>query len=154
MMKLHSFHLFPEADLVAITEEKIDIDLILQQTQNSATGGVVVFLGRVRDHSEDKKVVKMEYFAYEKMAISELAKIERSTRSLWQVEEISIIHPLGMQHTRDISVAIAVACAHRVEAFEACRFIIDSIKKTVPIWKKEYGVNGSEWVDGAVPVLE
>lgn len=154
MMKLHSFHLFPEADLVAITEEKIDIDLILQQTQNSATGGVVVFLGRVRDHSEDKKVVKMEYFAYEKMAISELAKIERSTRSLWQVEEISIIHRLGMQHIGDISVAIAVSCAHRVEAFEACRFIIDSIKKTVPIWKKEYGVNGSEWVDGAVPVLE
>ncbi|KAA3661398.1 MAG: molybdenum cofactor biosynthesis protein MoaE [Calditrichaeota bacterium] len=125
---------------------------LLQQTENPATGGVAVFVGRVRDHSAGKTVEKMEYFAYEKMAITELEKIEKAARRKWPVHELVVVHRLGMQNVGEISVAIAVSCSHRAEAFEACRFIIDTLKKKVPIWKKEYGPDGTMWVDGEIPV--
>ena len=137
--------------MVRITREKIDLDAIFSATENPATGGVVVFIGRVRNHAEGRAVEKMEYFGYEKMALSELNKIAAQAREKWPVRELAVVHRLGMQYIGDASVVIAVSCDHRAEAFAACRFIIDTLKKTVPIWKKEYGADGEEWVDGAVP---
>ncbi|KAA3615404.1 MAG: molybdenum cofactor biosynthesis protein MoaE [Calditrichaeota bacterium] len=140
--------------MVEITDKKIDVDALLKNTENPATGGVAIFIGRVRNHAHGKIVEKMEYFGYEKMAIFELEKIEAEARQKWPVREMAIVHRLGMQHIGDASVVIAVSCDHRADAFDACRFVIDTLKKTVPIWKKEYGPNGEEWVDGEIPQPE
>lgn len=137
--------------MISITQEKIDIESILSKTENPSTGGVTVFIGRVRNHAGGRNVEKMEYFGYEKMVLSEMNKIAMQAREKWPVRELVIVHRFGMQHIGDASVVIAVSCDHRAEAFEACRFIIDTLKKTVPIWKKEYGPGGVEWVDGEIP---
>ncbi len=137
--------------MIEITHEKIDLDSILAKTDNPAAGGVALFIGRLRNHANGKKVEKMEYHGYEKMMQSELEKIAAEARAEWPVRELAIVHRLGMQYVGDTSVVIAVSCDHRAEAFEACRFIIDTLKKKVPVWKKEYRSDGAEWVNGKIP---
>ncbi len=140
--------------MIKLTKETIDTGTILQNLEDTSTGGVVLFLGRVRDHANNKTVTKMDYEAYPKMAEAKLAEVEAETQKRWPVKKISIVHRYGNLELGDVSVAIAVACAHRKDAFEACRFAIDTIKATVPIWKKEYFKDGSGWVDGIIPATK
>lgn len=137
--------------MVEIVREKIDFDKILQIVEDHGTGGAVIFVGRVRNHSDGRQVVRMEYEGYEKMAIVELRKIAESAKKRWPVKKLAIVHRLGMLELGEASVVIAVACAHRPQAFEACRFVIDMLKKTIPIWKKEFSPDGANWVDGVIP---
>jgi molybdopterin synthase catalytic subunit len=137
--------------LVKLVSEKISIDEILDLVEDNSAGGVVLFLGRVRDHAEGRRVLKMDYEAYGEMALNKMQEIENATVQRWPVTKMAVVHRIGQLQLGDVSVAIAVASAHRKDAFEACRFAIDTLKETVPIWKKEYFVNGEEWVDGVVP---
>lgn len=137
--------------MVQIVREKIDIGELLNAVEDHSTGGLVLFLGRVRDHADDRRVIRMEYEGYETMARAELEKIETQVRARWPVRQVAIVHRLGKLELGEVSVAIAVACAHRAQAFEACRYAIDTLKKTIPVWKKEYGPDGAVWVEGQIP---
>ncbi len=110
------------------------------------TGGIDVFVGTVRNTTKGKGVVRLEFEAYEKMAISEMEKIAQQAFAQWPVQKILIHHRTGVLQIGEIPVIIAVSAAHRDAAFEACRFIIDTLKQTVPIWKKEIFEDGEVWV--------
>ncbi|MDB5155759.1 MAG: moaE1 [Mucilaginibacter sp.] len=109
-------------------------------------GGIDVFIGTVRNATKGKAVVKLEFEAYEKMAVSELEKIADQASTKWPVQKILIHHRTGVLQIGEIPVIIAVAAAHRDAAFEACHYIIDTLKQTVPIWKKEIFEDGEVWV--------
>jgi molybdopterin synthase catalytic subunit len=108
---------------------------------------VVLFLGTVRDLTGDRETVALDYEAYPEMAECKMAEIEADTRQRWPVGDIVLEHRLGHLEVGDISVAVAVSCPHRAQAFEACRYAIDRLKELVPIWKKENWSDGTtEWV--------
>lgn len=133
--------------MIRLTREPIDYHALTEKVRCSSCGGVVLFLGTVRDLTGDRVTVALDYEAYPAMAEKKLAEIEADTRRQWPVGEIAIEHRLGRMEVGDISVAIAVSCPHRAQAFEACRFAIDRLKELVPIWKKENWADGStEWV--------
>lgn len=140
--------------MIEITREKIDLDAVLAAVEDHATGGLVLFIGRVRNHADGRHVIKMAYEGYDAMAKSELQKIAERVRQKWPVRKLAIIHRLGMLDLGEASVVIAVACAHRAQAFEACRFAIDTLKKRIPVWKKEYGADGQWWVEGTKPEIQ
>lgn len=137
--------------MVELVSDKINVDEVLDQLEDHSTGGLVLFLGRVRNKAGDRPVLRLYYEAYPEMALKKMRQIEEQTRARWPVQKMAIVHRTGTLELGEVSVAIAVACAHRHEAFEACRFAIDALKETVPIWKKEYFTDGSTWVEGALP---
>ncbi len=137
--------------MVELTETKISVDAVLEGVEDHGTGGVVLFLGKVRDHAEGRQVDRMAYEAYVEMARAKLEELEARTREKWPVRQMCIVHRTGVLELGEVSVAIAVACAHRGAAFEACGFAIDTLKETVPIWKKEFFSDGEAWVEGVVP---
>ncbi len=113
---------------------------------NDGAGGIVTFIGTVRNQTKGKAVVKLEFEAYAPMAISELHKIAEQAKERWPVQRMTIHHRVGTLVVREIAVIIAVATPHRKAAFEACQFAIDTLKETVPIWKKEFFEDGAVWV--------
>ena len=115
-------------------------------TASDSAGGSVVFIGTVRDNTKGKPVVRLEFEAYEPMAISEMRKIAEKAEARWHCEKISIHHRTGSLDIGEIAVVIAVATPHRKAAFEACEYCIDTLKETVPIWKKEIFEDGEVWV--------
>ncbi len=137
--------------MIKLTRHPIDLNALLTELQDDGSGGVVLFLGRVRNHSNGQTVAGLAYEAFEEMAVAQLKKIESEARAKWPVRAMSIHHRLGEMRIGDLSVAVAVACAHRSEAFAACKFAIDTLKVNVPIWKKEFREDGSFWVEGALP---
>ncbi len=111
-------------------------------------GGIDVFIGTTRQWTEGKETHRLEYEAYTPMAKLEIERLIQSAVERWEIERVYVSHRLGLVPVAEASVIIGVAAAHRDAAFIACRFLIDSLKKTVPIWKKEYYADGtSEWVD-------
>jgi molybdopterin synthase catalytic subunit len=118
------------------------IDLVA----NPNAGAIDVFIGTVRNQTKGKKVVRLEFEAYEPMAISEMRKIAETTIERWPVEKIAFHHRVGNLQIGDIAVIIAVATPHRKASFEACQYAIDTLKETVPIWKKEIFEDGEVWV--------
>ncbi|GAB3928679.1 hypothetical protein GCM10028827_22310 [Mucilaginibacter myungsuensis] len=109
-------------------------------------GGIDVFIGTVRDATKGKQVLRLEFEAYEKMAVSEMQKLADRAMQQWPVQKVVIHHRTGVLQVGEVPVVIAVAAAHRDAAFEACRFLIDTLKQTVPIWKKEVFEDGEVWV--------
>lgn len=109
-------------------------------------GGTVVFIGTVRDRTQGKTVVRLEFEAYEPMALSEMRKIAEQALLQFAVQRIAIHHRTGVLAIGDIPVVIAASAAHRAAAFEACQYCIDTLKQTVPIWKKEIFEDGEVWV--------
>jgi molybdopterin synthase catalytic subunit len=109
-------------------------------------GGIDVFIGTVRNATKGKTVLRLEFEAYEKMAVAEMEKIACQAFDKWPVQKILIHHRIGVLQVGEIPVIIAVAAAHRDAAFDACRYIIDTLKQTVPIWKKEIFEDGEVWV--------
>jgi molybdopterin synthase catalytic subunit len=130
-----------------LTRDPIDSDALTQSVQRSDCGGVVLFLGTVRDLTGDVRTEFLVYEAYAPMAEAKLAEIEADVRSRWPVGDVAIVHRLGRLEIGDVAVAVAVSCPHRAQAFDACRHAIDRVKELVPIWKKENAPDGrADWV--------
>ena len=129
-----------------ISDTALDIMACIDQVTGPASGGIDVFIGTVRNATKGKAVLRLELEAYEKMALREMQKIADSALEQWPVQALAIQHRTGILQVGEVAVVIAVSAAHRDAAFEACRFIIDTLKQTVPIWKKEVFEDGEVWV--------
>jgi len=134
--------------MIEIVKHPIDREAVVRFVSNPASGSLVTFDGRVRDHARGKGVTSILYEAYEGMACVQMAKIRQQALERWPISEVAVVHRIGHMEIGETSIFIAVSSAHRKEGFEACRFIIDTIKTKVPIWKKEFYVDGDVWVDG------
>ncbi len=135
-------------DDVRIVRERIDTTAVVGRLKRPADGAAVIFDGVVRDNTRGRRTLYLEYEAYEAMALKQMESLAAEARTRFGVRGASIVHRLGRLQIGETSVLIAVAAAHRGAAFEACRWIIDTLKKTVPIWKKEYFEDGAVWADG------
>lgn len=133
--------------MVRLTREPIDLDGL--HATGPEEGALCLFVGVVRSRNEGRRVTHLEYEAYEEMAVALLEQIAAEARRRWPLGEVRIVHRLGRLDIGEPSVAVAVTSAHRAEAFEACRFIIDRLKATAPIWKKEFFEDGAVWLEGA-----
>jgi molybdopterin synthase catalytic subunit len=128
------------------------IDLAALQAAGSGDGALCLFVGVVRDHNEGRPVLRLEYEAYEEMALPLMERIAADCRERWRVSEVRMVHRLGPLAIGEASVAVAVVSPHRREAFEACRYAIDTLKATVPIWKKEFYADGrAAFIEPAEP---
>ncbi|MGD0318513.1 MAG: molybdenum cofactor biosynthesis protein MoaE [Nitrososphaerales archaeon] len=135
-----------------VTQKKIIPAEVLESVHDNSAGGVVLFLGTVRNRNEGRAVIGLEYETYHEMAEKRLAEVEKEARARWRVKRITMIHREGRLRVGEVSVAVAVSSEHRAEAFEAARFAIDRIKTSAPIWKREVLKGGKKlWVDG-VPI--
>jgi len=134
-------------DLVRLVRESIDLASLSQTAP--ADGALCLFVGVVRNENRGRSVVRLEYQAYEEMALPLMQQIARETRERFPVTAVRLVHRLGSLAIGEASVAVAVASPHRAEAFAACRFAIDTLKAQVPIWKKELYADGSAWLDDA-----
>lgn len=134
------------SDMIKITDKPIEIRDALDGASSLAAGAVNIFVGNIREKSADKKVLWLEYEAFESMAVSEIKKIIDQAKDKWEVKGYAVIHRIGTLKPGETAVVVAVSTGHRKESFEACSFIIDSLKQTVPIFKKEVFENGEEWV--------
>lgn len=132
--------------MITLTNEPLDIQHITQLAHSQEAGAINVFVGTVRANTQTKKVVRLEYEAYEPMAVSEIQKIVDAAKLKWPIQKIAVSHRTGILTVGEVAVVVAVSTPHRKESFEACQFIIDSLKKTVPIWKKEIFEGGEEWI--------
>jgi molybdopterin synthase catalytic subunit len=132
--------------MVKITYDPLDPEQITNQVRRDTNGAVVTFLGTTRLFSEGKRVVKLEYEAYEEMALKKLEEIRQEMRAEFSIEEVAIAHRIGPVDIGQISLVVAVASPHRKEAFLACHKVVDRVKEVVPIWKKEVFEDGSRWV--------
>lgn len=132
--------------VITITDQPLDINQITQLAHSPEAGAVNVFVGTVRGNTQKKKVVRLEYEAYEPMAVSEIQKICEAAKLKWPIQKIVVSHRVGILTVGEVAVVVAVSTPHRKESFEACQFIIDSLKQTVPIWKKEIFEGGEEWI--------
>jgi MoaE-MoaD fusion protein len=138
-----------EVNVFRLVREPIDVRQITETIQKPEDGAVVVFEGVVRNNANDKPVRFLEYDAYESMALRKLEEVGSRARSEFDIRDIAIVHRLGHMEIGECSTVIVVASAHRGAAFDACRFAIDTIKKIVPIWKKEFYEDGEVWIEGA-----
>lgn len=138
--------------LVTLTEMRIDLADVTHGVERSGYGAVVTFAGNVRDNARGKHVLYLEYEAYAPLALKQIQSLAEQTETRWGVL-CAVTHRLGRLEIGECSVAIAVASPHRAEAFDACRWLIDTLKATVPIWKKEYIEGGACWIEGpdAIP---
>ncbi len=133
--------------MIHLTNAPIDHHALTEHVRRNDCGAVVTFLGTVREMTDGKVTVALDYEAYPGMAEKKMAEIERDTRERWPVGDIALVHRLGHLELGEVSVAVAVSCPHRGQAFEACRYAIDRLKDIVPIWKKENWADGrTEWV--------
>lgn len=132
--------------MIAVTDAPIDVLAVLDAVEGPSQGGVVLFLGRVRDHARQRAVTHLDYEAYGGMAEAELTALADEARASHGAERVALVHRRGRLDIGDVAVAVAVACAHRDAAFEACRWLIDTLKERVPIWKKEWYADGGRWV--------
>ena len=131
---------------IKISVDPLQIQSCIDWVMSPQCGGINVFIGSVRNVTKGKKVVRLEFEAYESMAINEMNKIAKDVLKKWPVQKILIHHRTGILQTGEVPVIIAVAAAHRDAAFDACRYTIDTLKQTVPIWKKEVFEDGEIWV--------
>jgi molybdopterin synthase catalytic subunit len=134
--------------MAILTEQPIRLDPLIDQVRAPDRGGIAIFLGLVRDHHQGKGVLGLDYSAYGPMAELETEKIIKEAAGRWSTVAVAVQHRLGALTVGDTAVAIVAAAAHRGEAFEACRYVIEELKKRVPVWKREMFVDGTvEWVD-------
>jgi molybdopterin synthase catalytic subunit len=139
------------AAIVKITRDPLDeaaVTTLVRSLADPADGGVVIFQGVVRDNARGKRVRYLEYDAYPEMAAQQMASIAAEVERRWHTGNVALVHRIGRLEIGECSVVVVVACPHRGEAFEACRYAIDTLKTTVPIWKKEVAEDGEEWVEG------
>ncbi|MGZ4790108.1 MAG: molybdenum cofactor biosynthesis protein MoaE [Terriglobales bacterium] len=132
----------------SIVRNKIDVAGFVEMLKKPEDGAVVAFEGIVRNHSRGRRTQYLEYDAYEGMAIKQMDELVSEATGKFAIDKARIVHRLGRMEIGETSVLIVVSSAHRAPAFDACRYLIDTLKKTVPIWKKEFFVDGAVWADG------
>lgn len=134
--------------MVELRCEPIDTTRLLSECRTDRDGAVALFVGVVRDHNHGRAVRFLEYEAYDRMAVAEMERVESETRRRFEVTDVAIVHRTGRLEIGEASVAVAVVAPHRGAAFDACRFAIDTLKRTVPIWKREHFEGGAVWIEG------
>ncbi|SVA89556.1 uncharacterized protein METZ01_LOCUS142410 [marine metagenome] len=132
--------------MILLTQEPLEATYLTSKVTRDRNGAIITFLGNTRRLNDDKEVLFLEYEVYEPMALRELEKIKRAAIDKWGDVDIVIAHRFGRLEIEDTSLVVAVGSKHRREGFEVCTFIVDRIKETVPIWKKEVFSDGSIWV--------
>ena len=143
MSSLISTTILPQ---IHLTEQSLDLQAVVELVTSDGCGAIDVFIGTVRNKTKGREVVRLEFEAYDKMAIKEMTKIADRARKQWPIAELAIHHRVGTLGIGDTAVIIAVSTPHRKASFEACQFVIDTLKETVPIWKKEVFEDGEVWV--------
>ncbi len=133
--------------MILLTSEALEPERVTEAVRGPSNGGVATFLGVTRDNTGGRQTRFLEYEAYEPMAEAKLAEIAAEIREEWPVEDVAIAHRLGRLEIGDVSLIVAVGSPHREAAFRACAQVVDRIKQTVPIWKKEHFVDGEVWVE-------
>ena len=141
----------PSGDLVLLVHETIDANALVHHVRTGADGAIVTFDGCVRDQSHGRRTLYLDYEAYESMALAKMAEIAAELHTKFPIDRVAIAHRLGRLEIGETSVFSAVSAPHRAAAFEACRYAIDTLKRSVPIWKKEYFEDGAVWADGELP---
>ena len=129
-----------------VTEKALNLQELVAFVGDPEAGAVATFIGTARNHNEGRKVISLEYEAYSEMAEKELAQLGQKAQKQWKLCRLAIVHRIGPVQIGEASVMIAVSAAHRQDAFAACRFAIEEIKKRVPIWKKEVFEGGEVWL--------
>ena len=132
---------------IKITSEKLNLDKCYEFVTDDSCGGIVAFVGAVRNSTQKKEVIQLEFSTYQAMAVKEMQYIAEIALKKFSIKKIAIHHAEGMLQIGDIPVIIVVSAPHRKAAFEACEFAIDTLKETVPIWKKEHFSDGEVWVN-------
>jgi molybdopterin synthase catalytic subunit len=138
-------------DRIELTREIIPAASIARDVRADEDGAIATFDGCVRNHSHGRQTLHLEYEAYDAMALAKMQEIADELHARHAINRVAIVHRLGRLEIGETSVFIAVSSAHRAAAFDACRYAIDTLKKTVPIWKKEFFADGAVWADGEVP---
>ncbi|MBI5536681.1 MAG: molybdenum cofactor biosynthesis protein MoaE [Deltaproteobacteria bacterium] len=144
------------AVLIDVRNGVVGVDEVLQSVRHPGAGGVVLFIGTVRDNNDGRAVSALEYEAYESMARTEMRRIADEIASDQPQVRLSVVHRVGALQVGDIAIVCAASAPHREQAFDACRALIDRIKERVPVWKREHGPDGGSWVgwsgpDGSMP---
>jgi molybdopterin synthase catalytic subunit len=139
------------ADLVLLIRERINTTALIEDVRTASDGAIVTFDGCVRNQSHGRRTLYLDYEAYETMAIAKMREITLESRAKFAIDRVALAHRLGRLEIGETSVFIAVSAPHRPAAFEACRYAIDTLKRTVPIWKREYFEGGAVWADGELP---
>src|SRR5437879_2247454 len=141
----------PHDDIYQLVREPIDIAALARQVRAPQDGAVVTFDGFVRNESHNRATLYLDYEAYESMALAKMREIGVQLHEKYRIHRVTMVHRLGRLEIGETSVFIAVSAPHRAAAFDACRFAIDTLKRIVPIWKKEYFADGAVWADGELP---
>lgn len=132
--------------MIAITEAPIDTQQVIAAVQAEGAGAINVFIGTVRNQTQAKPVVQLDFEAFDSMAVKKMQEIADQAALRWPIQKVAIVHRKGSLQIGDAAVVIAVSTPHRKASFEACEFIIDTLKQVVPIWKKEIFEDGAVWV--------
>jgi len=138
-------------DLILLVPGPIDTDALIRHVRTGANGAIVTFDGCVRNQSHGRRTLYLDYEAYESMALAKMREIAAEVHAEFPIDRVAVAHRLGRLEIGETSVFIAVSAPHRAAAFDACRFTIDTLKRSVPIWKKEYFEDGAVWADGELP---
>jgi len=138
-------------DIFQLVREPIDPHSLIDHVRAPEDGAIVTFDGFVRNQSHNRPTLYLEYEAYEPMALTKMRGIAAALHEKYPIHRVAIVHRLGRLEIGETSVFIAVSAPHRADAFDACRFAIDTLKRTVPIWKKEHFEDGAVWADGELP---
>jgi molybdopterin synthase catalytic subunit len=138
-------------DIYQLVREPIDMAALARHVRAPQDGATVTFDGFVRNQSHNRPTLYLEYEAYESMALAKMREIGAQLHEKYRIHRVAVVHRLGRLEIGETSVFIAVSAPHRAAAFDACRFAIDTLKRTVPIWKKEYFEDGAVWADGELP---
>lgn len=132
---------------IHLTDQPIDVAAVLASVQDEGAGAVNTFIGTVRNQSTGRRVVRLDYEAYDKMALHQMRRVAEQAREKWpMLRQVAVTHRKGRLAIGDVAVVVAVSTPHRADSFAACQYIIDTIKQVVPIWKKEEYEDGSVWV--------
>jgi MoaE-MoaD fusion protein len=143
-----------EVDTILLTREPLDMSGLTAHVRGEQDGAIVTFDGFVRNESHGRATLHLEYEAYEAMAVAKMREIAEQAHQKFAIHRLAMAHRLGRLEIGETSVFIAVSAAHRAAAFDACRFAIDTLKRTVPIWKKEFFADGAVWADGELPAVD
>lgn len=135
-----------------LQRDPLDIGAACAFLQTPRAGGIDVFIGATRQWTDGEETVRLEYDCYEAMALKEMERLAQEAEARWPVERVCLLHRLGVVPPAEASVVVGVATPHRADAFAACRFLIDTLKQQIPIWKREVYADGqTEWVEGPAP---
>jgi molybdopterin synthase catalytic subunit len=138
-------------DLILLVQKAIDPTALVEHVRTGGDGAIVTFDGCVRNQSHGRRTLYLDYEAYESMALAKMREIASEIHSKFAIDRVAMAHRLGRLEIGETSVFIAVSAPHRAAAFDACRYAIDTLKRSVPIWKKEYFEDGAVWADGELP---